>query len=138
MQTPPRSSWSRWAASIDVPGKVLVLIRVTLAPGAVVPSHVHPGQIVVAVESGAFAYTVLSGQGHVLRAGAGTPIATEQIPQGTEVTLQTGEWFVEPPDAVHTGHNPGDTPTVLLISGLVAADQPFLQPMEMDMATPTT
>ena len=123
--------------SIDAPGKVLVLVRVTLAPGAVVPPHVHPGQIVVAVESGAFAYTVLGGQGQVLRAGAGTPIAAEEIAQGAEVILQAGEWFVEPPDAEHTGRNPGDTPTVLLIAGLVAADQPFLQPMGMDMATPT-
>ena len=122
--------------STDAPGKVLVLQRVTLAPGAVVPPHVHPGQLVVTVESGTFAVTPLSGQGRVLRAGAGTPTAAEEIAQGTEVTLRAGEWFVEPPDSVHSARNPGDTPAVLLIAGLVAADQPILIPMEMDMGTP--
>jgi quercetin dioxygenase-like cupin family protein len=120
----------------DAPGKVLVLLRVTLAPGAIVPTHVHPGQLVVAVESGAFALTPLRGQGRVLRADAGTPTAAEEVAQGTEVTFQAGDWFVEPPDSVHSARNPGDTPTVLLISGLVAADQPILMPMEMGTPAP--
>jgi hypothetical protein len=71
---------------------------------------------------------VPSGQGPVLRPGAGTPTAAEEIAQGTEATRQAGERFGEPPDAVHTGRNPGDTPAVLPVSGLVA-DQPFLQPI---------
>src|SRR5689334_11760833 len=32
------------------PGNVLQLERVTLAPGAVIPPHVHPGAYVIAVE----------------------------------------------------------------------------------------
>lgn len=122
--------------SMDAPGMSLLLLRFTIAPGGVVPTHVHPGQLIVTVESGMLAYTVLSGEGEVVRAGSGTPTATEVIAPGTEVMLGPGEWFIEHPAAVHTAHNPGDEPTVLLVTGLVATDEPFLQPMEMDMPTP--
>jgi quercetin dioxygenase-like cupin family protein len=125
-------------ASLDVPGMMQVLLRVTVAPGGVVPSHIHPGQIIVAVESGTLAYTVLGGEGEVMRGGAGTPTAEEVVAPGTEVVFEPGEWFVEHPAVVHTARNAGDEPTVLLISGLVAADEPFLQLMEMGMATPAS
>ncbi len=121
----------------DAPGKQLVLLRITLAPGGVVPSHVHPGQIIVVVESGTLAYTVLGGEGETVRAGAGTPTAADEFAPGTEVMLGPGEWFVEDPAVVHTARNAGDEPTVLLVSGLVAEEQPFLQPSEMDMGTPS-
>lgn len=124
------------APSIDAPGMMQILFRVTVAPGGVVPSHIHPGQIIVAVQSGTLTYTVLGGEGETLRGGAGTPTAEEAITPGTEVVFGPGDWFIEHPAVVHTARNTGDEPAVLLISGLVAADQPFLQPMEMDMATP--
>ena len=124
------------APSLDVPGMTQVLLRVTVAPGGAVPSHIHPGQIIVAVESGTLAYTVLGGEGESVRGGAGTPTAEEVLTPGTEVIFGPGEWFVEHPAVGHTARNTGDEPTVLLISGLVASDQPFLQPREMEMATP--
>ena len=34
---------------------------------------------------------------------------------------------------MHTFRNPGDEPLVLLVSALIAADEPFLQPVDMDM-----
>jgi len=113
-----------------------VLLRVTVAPGGIVPSHVHPGQIIVAVESGTLSYTVLGGGRMVKKKSAGTPTAGEGDTPGTEVVFEPGEWFVEHPAVVHTARNGGDEPAVLLISGLVAADEPFLQPMETGMATP--
>jgi hypothetical protein len=119
----------------DAPGMLQVLARVTLAPGAVVPAHVHPGQLLVTVESGTLGYTIL-GEGQSLRAGAGTPTAAEVIAPDTEVTLGPGEWFVYEAYVVHMDSNPGNEPAVILISGLVAADEPFLQPVDMDMATP--
>ena len=124
------------APSLDAPGMSQVLLRATIAPGGVVPSHVHPGQIIVAVESGTLAYTVLGGEGETLRGGAGTPTADEAIAPGTEVEFGPGEWFIEHPAVVHTARNAGDEPAVLLITGLVAADEPLLQPMDMAMATP--
>ena len=121
----------------DAPGQQLVLFRITIAPGGVVPSHVHPGQIIVVVESGTLAYTVLGGEGETVWAGAGTPTAGQAFAPGSEVTLGPGEWFVEDPAVVHTARNAGNEPTVLLVSGLAAADEPFLQPSELDMGTPS-
>ena len=58
------------------------------------------------------------------------------ITAGTEVMLGPGEWIIEEPNIVHTVRNAGDEPLVLFVSALTAADQPLLQPMDMDMATP--
>ena len=124
------------APAADAPGMNLVLLRITLAPGAVVPAHLHPGQLVVTVVSGTLAYTILD-DGRSLRAGAGTPTAAEAIEPGVEATFGPGEWFVYEANVAHMDRNPGDEPTVILITGLVAADQPFLIPVDMEMATPT-
>ncbi len=119
----------------DAPGMLLVSLRLTLAPGAVVPAHYHPGQLVVTVESGTLGYTIL-GEGQSMRAGAGTPTAAEVIAPDTEATFGPGEWFVYEAGTVHMDRNPGNDPAVVLITGLVAADQPFLIPVDMAMATP--
>ncbi len=119
----------------DAPGMLLVSLRLTLAGGAVVPAHFHPGQLVVTVESGTLAYTIL-GEGQSMRAGAGTPTAAEAIAPDTEATFGPGEWFVYEAGTVHMDRNPGTEPAVVLVTGLVAADQPFLIPVDMDMATP--
>ena len=123
------------ALTTEVPNKRLTLDRLTLAPGASMFAHTHPGQLVVAIESGTLAYTVLSGAGESVRAAAGTPIAEEVIPAGTEVIFGPGEFLVEPPGVAHTYRNPGDEPVVLLMSGLVGFDV-FFQPVETDIATP--
>jgi len=124
------------APSPDAPGMLLVLLRVTVAPGAGLPPHIHPGQLVIAVESGTAAYAIVSEDGESGRGRVGTPTATEVIAPGTEVMLGPGEWIIEEPGIVHTARNPGDEPLVLLISGLVAADEPFVQLVDTDTATP--
>jgi quercetin dioxygenase-like cupin family protein len=133
---PPTAEVLGSVPATDAPGKQLVLLRVTFAPGAAAPSHVHPGQLIVAVESGTVGYTILSGEGESMRGGAGTPTAAEVVTPGTEVLLEPGEWFIEVPGVVHTVRNSGDEPAVILVSGLVAVDEPLLQPMEAGMATP--
>jgi quercetin dioxygenase-like cupin family protein len=123
------------ALTTEVPNKRLTLMRLTLAPGASMFAHTHPGQLVVAIESGTLVYTVLSGDGASVRAAAGTPIAEEVIPPGTEATFGPGEFLVEPPGVAHTYHNPGEEPVVMLISALVGFDV-FFQSVETAMATP--
>ena len=124
------------APSPDAPGMQLALLRFTIAPGFVAPPHVHPGQLVIAVESGSVAYTILDEEGESGRGRFGTPTPAEVIPPGTEVLLGPGEWIIEEPGIVHTFRNPGDEPLVLLVSALIAADEPFLQPVDIGMATP--
>ena len=94
----------------------LALLRATIAPGVVAPPHVHPDQLIVAVESGSVAYTILDENGESGRGQFGTPTAAEVIPPGTEVILALAEWIIEEPGIVHTFRNPGDEPLVLLVS----------------------
>lgn len=124
------------APSPDAPGMQLVLLRATIAPGAVAPPHVHPGQLIVAVESGLVAYTIVDEEGESRRGQFGTPTAAEVIPPGTEVMLGPGEWIIEEPGIVHTFRNPGEEPLVLLVSALIAPDEPFLQSIDIGVATP--
>jgi quercetin dioxygenase-like cupin family protein len=124
------------APSPDAPGMTLVLLRATLAPGAALPPHIHPGQLVIAVESGTAGYAIVSPEGQSERGRFGTPTASEVIASGPEVLLGPGEWIVEQPGIVHTARNAGEEPLVLLISGLVTAGEPFVQLVETEMATP--
>ncbi len=124
------------APSPDAPGMLLILLRATLAPGAGLPPHVHPGQFVIAVESGTAGYAIVDEEGVSGRGRAGTPTATESITPGPEVLLGPGEWIIEEPGIVHTARNAGEEPLVLLISGLVTADEPLVQLVEEAMATP--
>ena len=124
------------APSPDAAGMLLVLLRATLAPGAEMPPHTHPGQLVIAVEAGTAGYAIVDEAGESLRGVTGTPTATAVIPSGTEVLLGPGEWLVEEPGVVHTARNAGEEPLVLLISGLVAADEPFVQMVETEAAAP--
>ena len=120
----------------EVPGQALLQLRVTLAPGAVVPSHIHPGNLVFSVDSGEVTYTAIEGSVPVSWAEAGTPVAETTLSAGEEVVLHEGDWLFEQRGTIHEVRNSGDTPAVLLISALVATDEEFLQPVA-SAATPT-
>lgn len=122
---------------VEYPGQTLLQLRVTLAPGAVVPSHLHPGNLVFSVESGEITYTAVEGSIPVSWAGAGTPTAETTLNPGDEVVLEAGDWLFEQRGTLHEVRNSGDTPAVLLISALVATDEEFLQVVET-AATPTS
>lgn len=109
------------------PGQALSLLRVTLQPGGTVATHTHPGQTVLYVDSGTFGYTLYQGEVQLTRAAvAGTPGPTEQLTPGTEAILHPGDWLFEQ-GVVHSARNAGDTPAVVLIAALTAADKPFTQ-----------
>ena len=74
------------------PGQKLALIRLTLAPGAALPPHGHPGAVVARVEAGTFGFTVLEGEhAHITRrAGAGAPPPTETPPVGRKSWSRLG------------------------------------------------
>lgn len=111
----------------DQPGKMLLQLKVTLEPGASVPPHIHPGDLIFSLESGAIEYTTLDGDVDVTWGKAGTEEADRVIAIGETATLEAGDWLVERDSTVHTVRTVSDAPAVLLISGLVADDEPFLQ-----------
>ncbi len=111
------------------PGMVVVLLRITMAPGALIPRHVHPGQVILYVESGTFGTTFGDGDAVITRAvTAGTPVA-EAVQTNVEITMLPGDSVSYSKVTTHIMHNTGDKPLVLLVSALLAADQPgFLFP----------
>lgn len=116
--------------------QALAVVRAEFAPGGNFGAHTHPGTLIVSVESGEFGFTMpeqgMGGDAHnemqIMRAATdSTPAATEPVQVGTEYVLNPGDWLVEPPGMVHTARGVGDAPTVVLVAGLVAPDQPFIQ-----------
>ena len=98
----------------------LVFMRITMAPGAVIPAHRHPGAVVVMVLSGLFGTDFVEGAGQLQRAGAA---AAEPINGGSETTMSAGDSLAYE-GAVHTMRNDGPDDLVLLVSALLDPAQP--------------
>ena len=96
-----------------------------MEPGASIPAQSHPGDMVLYVESGTFGTAFTSSAGEITRAPTGgTPAPPEQAAAGSEAILNPGDSVAYGADAAHTMRNAGDKPLVLLVSALLAADQP--------------
>ena len=110
-------------------GQALALLRLTIAPGGGFAAHTHPGTLIVTIESGTFELTQLDDmEMDVMRAATDVaPSGSETMTMGTPMTLNPGDWFVEPEGMVHTAFNTGSEPTVVLITGLVDPSQPLIQ-----------
>ncbi|MEA2512562.1 MAG: hypothetical protein QOF33_434 [Thermomicrobiales bacterium] len=106
-------------APLSTPGHSINLYRFSLPPGGNVPPHRHPGATLLAVESGALAYTLLRGTASIQR-GTGD----EVLSVGTEMILRPGDALFYDADTAHTARNPGKVPVVVLSVTLLATDQP--------------
>ena len=93
------------------PGRTLSLVRYTIAPGAKLPLHVHPGVQMAHIESGTLTYTIESGTAQVRRAGTKGHVA---VTGPTTITLKAGDSVVEPDGMVHFGANRGSVPLVII------------------------
>jgi uncharacterized RmlC-like cupin family protein len=109
------------------PGHALTLVRYTIAPGARLPAHIHPGVQVAAIESGTLSYTVVSGTATVRHKGG----AEERITGPATATLEPGDAVTETGDMVHFGANQGGTPLVILAALLTESGQ------ELTVTVPT-
>jgi quercetin dioxygenase-like cupin family protein len=92
------------------PGRTLTLIRYTIAPGAKLAPHIHPGVQLAAIESGTLTYTVTSGTATVTRAGG----AADAVTGPTTVTLGPGDAVAENDGMVHFGANETAAQVVIL------------------------
>jgi quercetin dioxygenase-like cupin family protein len=106
----------------------LTLLRITFAPGSgMVDLHTHPGALVLSIESGELGYSIQEGEVEIQRATTdGTPGPMEPLASGEEATLRPGDSLFEE-GLVHSARNTGDVPAVVLVAGLMAADEPFTQ-----------
>ncbi len=101
------------------PGYTLTLIRYTIAPGAKLAQHVHPGVQMANIDSGTLTYTIISGTATVRRAG-GEPAP---VTGPTTISLGPGDSVVEPGDMVHFGANDTDQPVVISATLLTESDK---------------
>jgi quercetin dioxygenase-like cupin family protein len=107
------------------PGHALELRRVVFEPGGSIANHVHPGALVLYIESGALTYAVVEGSVAIQRAAEdGTPGPTEELGPGDETVLNPGDALFEQA-VVHSARNDGDEPTTVLVSSVAEAGEPF-------------
>ena len=109
-------------------GLQLSLIRITFAPEeGSLAAHRHPGPMLLYIESGELVYTLMDGSAEVVRAAApGAAATTEELTAGTETRLRAGDRLLER-GVLHSAHNAGEEPTVVLISALLTPGQPVTQ-----------
>ncbi len=102
----------------------LVLVRLTLEPGAVLPGEPDdPTFALIYVESGT---VTVRGEAAlaVARATPGADFpAEEELAAGTEFTLGSGDSFVAPPNVAGEVRNDGSAPAVLLAGLAVPAEE---------------
>ena len=110
-----------FADLVDPPGaegRKLSLVRYTIAPGAKLVPHVHPGVQMARIESGTLTYTIESGTALVRRAGSSVD---EPETGPTTITLNTGDAVIERDDMVHFGEN-RSSEELVIIAALLTED----------------
>jgi hypothetical protein len=124
----------------SAPGMELSLLRTTIAPGGVLPPHIHPGPFVIAVDAGTWGYTPQKGSVKLTRAAAGgSPTPAEEATLDGELILTKGDFLFIEDASQDWMRNAGDDEVVLLIAGLVPVGQDFGTLLdETNTGTPTT
>lgn len=110
------------ASEVDPPGgegSTLTLMRYTIAPGAKLSPHIHPGVQLASIEAGTLTYTVVEGTATVTRADG----TVEQVTAPATTTLGPGDAVAENDGMVHFGANDTDEPVVILATLLTADGQ---------------
>lgn len=116
----------------NAPGRSLLLERITLAPGAELSTHAHPGAHTLYVDSGELSVAIVEGFAEVTWAGQATG---QMLGSGDEVVLRAGDTLFEQRTLVHSAVNLGLTPVVLLAASLLTPGAPRLH-LTDDPATP--
>jgi len=116
------------------PGRTLTLIRYTIAPGAKLAAHIHPGVQMASIQSGSLTYTVVSGTATVRRAPPGP---TEEVAGPANITLNQGDSVIEKGDMVHFGANTTGQPVVIVATLLTEDGQDLAVPVTTMVPTST-
>lgn len=101
------------ASEVDPPGgegSTLTLLRYTIAPGAKLSPHIHPGVQLAHIQSGTLTYTVVEGTIRLTRADG----TVEELVAPVTTTLGPGDAVAEDDGMVHFGANDTDEPVVII------------------------
>lgn len=107
------------------PGRTLGLSRVTVAPGAKLALHRHPGTQIASISRGALTYWVVRGKATVKRGDR----VVRTITAGQHFTIPTGDSLIEPNGTIHRAANQGSVPIVILIASLFTDGAPPSTPV---------
>lgn len=118
---PPRAQGSR-----------LTLVRYTIAPGAELTPHVHPGVQMAAIVGGVLSYRVLDGTVVIQRSvGAdGEPAEVEVVTGPAETALYPGDAVVEDGRMLHYGSNRTNEPVHIMAALLTEPGTDLAQPID--------
>ena len=114
-------------------GRTLSLVRYTIAPGAKLVPHVHPGVQMARIESGVLTYTIVSGTALVRRAGT---VANVAVTGPTTITLRTGDSVIEMDGMVHFGENHSTKVLVIIATLLTKDGHKLAEPVTTTTSTP--
>ena len=111
------------AVPVAVENPELALGRVTIMPGAAIPTHYHVGTQIGVVVQGELTYEVFSGEiaWHRKDDPTGEPY---MIGAGETVLVRPGDALVETLGSIHQGSNAGDVPLVIYLSTLFPVGAP--------------
>ncbi|MBB4663826.1 hypothetical protein [Conexibacter arvalis] len=102
-------------------GRTLGLSRVTVAPGAELALHRHPGTQIAQIARGTLTYWVVRGAVEIRRgdpdSAAGAKLV-RTIGAGQRGQIRTGDWIVEKPGTIHHAANRGKVEIEILIATL--------------------
>lgn len=102
------------------PGQQLGLWHYTISAGERLAPHTHPGWQLAHVTEGELEYSVISGEGRLIRADG----TVEPMGPGTYV-LASGDGVIENPDLVHFGANRTDDVVTLVSATLYPTGEPL-------------
>ena len=111
------------AVPVAIEDPELALGRVTIIPGAAIPTHYHPGTQIGVVVQGELTYEFFTREvaWHRSDNPTGQPFV---IGPGETVVVRPGDPLVETPGSIHQGRNAGDVPLVIYLSTLLPVDAP--------------
>lgn len=102
-------------------GQTLALSRVTVAPGAELALHRHPGTQIAQIARGTLTYWVVRGAVEVRRGDPDSATGAKlvrTIRAGQRGQIRTGDWIVEKPGTIHHAANRGKVEIEILIATL--------------------
>ncbi len=118
------------AEPATAPGEELGLWHYRIPAGQTLAPHTHPGWQLARVTAGELEYSVISGEGQLLRADG----SIEPMGPGTYL-LATGDGVIENPDLVHFGANRGDEVVTIISATLFTAGAPVATLVEEPQAS---
>lgn len=113
------------------PGYDLTLVRYTIAPGAVLSPHIHPGVQLAAIESGTLSYRIISGTAVIHRNvdENGVPEYVDQITGPADTELRPGDAIAEVASLQHFGSNQTNQPVVIFATLITEAGSDLSVPI---------